>query len=121
MIRSDLLLSRPFGEVRPANNRTQELSVHPEGKRIAFSQGGVLEEIWNEEFRVTGQASVEIALLARLPPEMRQLGTSAGEDLRRDDIQKLDTARDIAENSFQVRHHGAGNLVNEELSFGPQY
>lgn len=37
---------RPFGPALGRNDQIEQLSVHPGGKRVAFSRGGVVEEIW---------------------------------------------------------------------------
>jgi Tol biopolymer transport system component len=37
---------RPFGPSLRRNDHIEQISVHPDGKRIAFSRGGIREEIW---------------------------------------------------------------------------
>jgi len=37
---------RPFGSPLGSNDNIQHLSVHPDGKHIAFSRGSVIEEVW---------------------------------------------------------------------------
>lgn len=38
--------ARPFGSVLRGEERLQQVSVHPDGKRIAFSRGGLLKALW---------------------------------------------------------------------------
>lgn len=46
LVDTETTTDRPFGSRLHGPDRIAQLSVHPDGKRVAFSRGRLIQEIW---------------------------------------------------------------------------